>query len=423
MSLTFSKHWLDKAVGIILYSRPELRLSEGVKFIKSGDFFKVYEIDVNGVQATPPTTPPFSSNHITCRGNEVLKYILCKEGVSTPDAVREASAHIGTEISYAGIKDSEGFTCQFITVRCNPGVRREACYELLGGKVKLFLHSRVDTMLKRGDLSGNRFEVVLQGVSGEDFKKLRHLENGYPDVNLLNYYGYQRFGVRRPVTHLVGQALLKGDLEEAVNSILGKPHQSESPRVIEARKAYERGDLRESLELFPKNFRVERLLLKELIRGRRPEEALNRVDKWLLRMYVEAFQSYLFNISLSRLAMSLGGVDELARACDLLPLPRPGLKTLDRCSQESVKAVEEELEAVNTAGAYTRYLNRGSREATFTPQDLTLNVREDVVTLGFTLKPAMYATIFVRELITTDRLYSSSRVTTNTTEQTSEDPA
>ncbi|MEM4485793.1 MAG: tRNA pseudouridine(13) synthase TruD [Zestosphaera sp.] len=404
MSLAFSEHWLDKAVGILLYSRPELRLGENVRFFKSGDFFKVYEIDAEGVQAVPPNPPSSDGEPFTCRGGEVLRYVLCKEGFSTPEAVRHISALMEAEVAYAGIKDSEGLTCQFITVKCRPGARREAYYELLEGRIKLFLHGRADVMLGRGDLGGNRFEVTLLGVNAGDIAKLEQLRDEGSDMSFLNYYGHQRFGTRRPVTHLVGRALLGGDVGEAVELILGKPYQGESPRVVEARRAYERGDFKESLKLFPRSFRVERLLLGELLKGRRAEEALKRVDEWLLRMYVEAYQSYLFNTSLSKLATDFGGVDELASACDTLPIPRPGLRVLDRCSQEFVAAVERELEMIDDTSAYTKYLNKGNREATFTPQNLTMAVNEDVVTLSFTLKPSTYGTILIRELITTHRL-------------------
>ena len=37
---------------------------------------------------------------------------------------------------------------------------------------------------------------------------------------ILNFYGYQRFGSKRPVTHLIGKAILQRDFKKAVELIL-----------------------------------------------------------------------------------------------------------------------------------------------------------------------------------------------------------
>ncbi len=381
-----------------MFSRPELRLSDGVRFEKGGGDFKVYEVDVNGVQALPSERASVSEV-VTCLHGEVLRYVLCKENLPTPDAVRLVSRALGSEVAYAGIKDAEGFTCQFVTIKCRPGDVFRSNYELFGGRVMLFFRGYDETMLRRGELGGNLFEVSLSGLNAVDAATLNELRTRYRSVSFLNYYGYQRFGSRRPVTHLVGKALLKGDLREAVDLILGRPYPTESSGVAEARRAYDRGDLKEALDLFPRKFRFERLLLRELIKGRDLRRTLRVIDEWLLKMYVEAFQSYLFNLSLSRLALSFGGVDELERTCEVLPLPGTNVRTPDKCAQESIKLVAEELKELTSKSAYSRYLREGARETTFTLQELTLELNENNASLCFLLKPSTYATIFIRELV------------------------
>ena len=37
--------------------------------------------------------------------------------------------------------------------------------------------------------------------------------------HILNFYGYQRFGSKRPVTHLIGKAILQRDFDMAVDLI------------------------------------------------------------------------------------------------------------------------------------------------------------------------------------------------------------
>jgi len=396
MAISVSNNHLDVLVGMLVFSRPELRLSKRVKFSKSSRSFKVFEVGVDGAQARPIS---IVSENFVCNGFEIIRYIMCKEDVSMSEALKTVSRVLGVRASYAGIKDSEGFTCQFITVKCYPGKKLRKCYEFLDGKVTLFFHGMTDSMLRRGDLEGNYFEVLLEDLSEDDFKILRELKNSQDKITFLNYYGYQRFGVRRPVTHLIGKALLENNVEKALDLILGNPYPTETQRVIEARKSYEKGDLREALRLFPRNFDVERSLIKGLLRGMSVSEVLNLIDKWLVRMYVEAYQSYLFNLALSKLATQLGDVDVLALKCEVMPLPKPNLNLVDECSRETIKAVEEELKSINSKSNYLKYLSRNNREVVFTLRNYTHEETDDKALLKFLLKPSTYATVFLRELL------------------------
>ncbi len=396
MVISVSDNYLDVLVGMLVFSRPELRLSERVKFLKSSQSFKVYEVGIDGVQARPVNVV---CEDFVCGGFEVVRYVMCKEDVSMSEALKTVSRVLGVRASYAGIKDAEGFTCQFITIKCSPSKKLKKCYEFLDGRVTLLFHGVADSMLRRGDLEGNYFEVLLEDLNEDDFRILRGLRNSCEKITFLNYYGYQRFGVRRPVTHLIGKALLENDVEKALDLILGNPYPTETQRVIEARKSYEEGDLREALRLFPRNFDVERSLIKGLLRGMSVSEVLDLIDKWLVRMYVEAYQSYLFNLALSKLATQLGDVDVLALKCEVMPLPRPNLNLFDECSREAIKAVEEELKSINPKSSYLKYLSRNNREVVFTLRNYTHEETDDKALLKFLLKPSTYATVFLRELL------------------------
>lgn len=91
------------------------------------------------------------------------------------------------------------------------------------------------------------------------FKKLAAL--GVP-----NYFGWQRFGKPRTNTHLVGKALVANDLAEAVRLYIGNPYEEEPEEVKLARKAYDEGDVEKSLDLMPNGMRYERIMLKELLK-------------------------------------------------------------------------------------------------------------------------------------------------------------
>jgi len=164
-----------------------------------------------------------------------------------------------------------------------------------------------------GQLAGNKFKILITNVdpnfSNEEGAKialdvLKQLEKtGVP-----NYFGWQRFGKPRTNTHLVGKALVDNDLSEAVRRYIGNPYADEGEEVKLARQAYDDGEIEKSLELMPTGMRYERMMLKELFKEQKKREKLGEVldddsykktisslPKPLQRMFVHAYQSYLFN--------------------------------------------------------------------------------------------------------------------------------
>jgi tRNA pseudouridine13 synthase len=161
-----------------------------------------------------------------------------------------------------------------------------------------------------GQLKGNKFRILIRDL--DDIEKsadvanevLKELEvTGVP-----NYFGWQRFGKPRTITHLVGEALVENDLEKAVNTYIGNPQSDEGEENQRARQAYDDGNLEESLELMGKSMRYEKMMVKELIRDSKKGEltdksymnALHALPKPLQRMFVHAYQSYLFNEAVSK---------------------------------------------------------------------------------------------------------------------------
>jgi len=116
-----------------------------------------------------------------------------------------------------------------------------------------------------------------------------------------NFFGHQRFGTTRPITHLVGKALVKGDFEGAAMLFLAKPSPHEHPASRQARQQLEKtSDFKEALEIFPRQLRFERLMLNHLAEN--PVDfvgAFQRLPLKLQELFVQAHQSYLFNCFLS----------------------------------------------------------------------------------------------------------------------------
>jgi tRNA pseudouridine13 synthase len=89
---------------------------------------------------------------------------------------------------------------------------------------------------------------------------------------------------------------LRGDFKDAVDTLIGDPAAVSDERWRHAIEAYRRGEIAESLALFPGHFRVERELLGRLVQ--RPDafdRAFNSVQPRMKRLYLSAFQSSLFD--------------------------------------------------------------------------------------------------------------------------------
>jgi tRNA pseudouridine13 synthase len=115
-----------------------------------------------------------------------------------------------------------------------------------------------------------------------------------------NYYGEQRFGLRGD-THLLGQALVRGDDKTFVRHMVGLPHPAESTQVQEARSLVEAGNLAASLQVWPRHMGNERRIVQTLLDH--PEDwrrATQSVPTKMRKFFVSAYQAALFNRILTR---------------------------------------------------------------------------------------------------------------------------
>ncbi|MDY6931991.1 MAG: tRNA pseudouridine(13) synthase TruD, partial [Halobacteriota archaeon] len=121
------------------------------------------------------------------------------------------------------------------------------------------------------------------------------------DKSIGNFFGSQRFGTNRPVTHLVGDAIVRGDFEKAAMIYIAKPFPGESQEARSAREyIWETGELKEGLKKMPLFLRYERAMLNYLIAN--PGDFIGSfgvLPKNLRSMFIHALQSVIFNKILS----------------------------------------------------------------------------------------------------------------------------
>jgi tRNA pseudouridine13 synthase len=232
------------------------------------------------------------------------KYLICrlrKRNWDLQRAVKEIAKRLGVShrrIGWAGTKDKNAVTTQYISLY---DVSPEAVEGLELKDIGIAVVGRSREQLALGNLTGNRFRIMIRDATGPSLYEQVRVVAAAAEPGLPNYFGVQRFGGIRPVTHLAGEYILKGDFEKAVMTYVGLAYPRESPEVQAVRRAFlETRDPLPALHGLPVRLQWERAMLHHL--QARPGDyagALRILPPKLLSMFVSAFQSYLFNRGLS----------------------------------------------------------------------------------------------------------------------------
>ena len=136
---------------------------------------------------------------------------------------------------------------------------------------------------------GNNFQIKIDGASNELIK--------FSEFDkILNFYGYQRFGSRRPVTHLIGRSLIQKDFAGAVNLLLSYTSEYDKAENTKLRELM--SDVTkypEALKILPNGMDLEKIALKEMIEHGDPVKTLRALPLSIRRFFVQSYQSYIFN--------------------------------------------------------------------------------------------------------------------------------
>ncbi|MBD3388592.1 MAG: tRNA pseudouridine(13) synthase TruD [Candidatus Altiarchaeales archaeon] len=317
-------------------------------------------------------------------------FTLVKENWDTMRAVKEISKALGVSrkrLAFAGTKDRRAVTAQRISAYKVP-VEKLRGIRIKDLTLKDFGYS--DESLGLGSLRGNRFTVKVRGVcSGADErigKIAGEISSGFP-----NYYGRQRFGEARPITHEVGSFILKGDLESAVMTYLAKSFPGEDEGVRALREELWRSrDFQAALNSFPASMGYEKAILNHLIQYEEDYEgALKALPKSLQRMFVHAYQSYLFNRALSRCIRESYTVEKL---------PLVGFEV----GADDISAGIMEADGIEQADFEVDGMrdlkSRGEYRLCFeAAKGIEWRVDGDDAVFSFSLSKGSYATVVIRE--------------------------
>ena len=221
--------------------------------------------------------------------NGYAVYKLKKKKIDTNHALSGIFKKKGIRLKSLGLKDASAVTEQFVY----SGNKGKYIENFFNEKYSLEHLGFVKKPLSKKDMIGNHFKLKISDCQNK-------LESFTEYDKILNFYGYQRFGSKRTVTHLIGKAILKQDFEKTVDLILSFTSIYDSKENTEIRqKLSDKANYEQYFDRVPIQMDIERIVLKEMIEHREPIRAIRAIPVSLRRFYIQAYQSFIFNQSLS----------------------------------------------------------------------------------------------------------------------------
>jgi tRNA pseudouridine13 synthase len=370
-------------------------------------------------------------------------YLICrltKKNWEHQHAVKEIAKRLGIShrrIGWGGTKDRRAVTTQLISIY---NATPEAVENIRLKDITLEVIRQQNAQLSLGDLQGNRFDITIRGCTALDLKETVGQVTWEVAQGIPNYYGLQRFGGVRPVTHQVGECILAGDYERAVLTYIGLafPLEQESIRHIRT-QFFQTRDPQPALREFPVAMSYERAMLQHLCNHTGDYAgALKNLPPRLLSMFVSAFQSYMFNEALSRrleqgfsffdpqagdrLMFTSGKVDivtlenrttaaqHISRGRCSIAIFMPGKEPFDprSDSERYMKTIMDErgigAEQFRKAAEFVKTKFSGALRPVALRTAITAGLDDTSVRLQFILPPGHYATTVVREFMKADPL-------------------
>lgn len=407
----------EKAVGITVYVTEGAPCTARAKS-QFGDFVVEEQVELTGlVQTDTPGYFPL--------------YRVEKRQIDTLHMAEELADALRSKVSYGGLKDKKADAVQYATPT---SVRASRPIVVERERFTARLVGYVPKPLSRGAVAGNRFEITLRDCCGEIGRRIEDVYRLAKARKLPNFYGLQRFGSSGAGTHRIGKAMVTGNIEEAVRVMISEPRKTDREAARAAIEAVEKGDYAAALRLLPPGKDIEALVLREL--SRHPTDwvkALRAVPLKVRRLYVQAYQSAIFNRTLSGAIAAGEDISELAKGDNWAEASEDGLVTSrvmgvrDPPTARAVPMVQTvgyafrdygsrfdsfvsrvlDSEGVRPSQFYLPDMQEVSSEGGFrrphlAVRDASSEVRGETARLSFTLGRGQYATVLLREIAKPD---------------------
>ena len=205
-------------------------------------------------------------------------FAIRKRNLTTLEAINRIARDLQVrpqQLGYAGLKDKNAITTQVLSVE---GALPERVLKIEQPDIEVLWAERHPHKLRVGHLCGNRFEITLHDIPHDARSLVESVMTRLATEGVPNRFGAQRFGNKND-THLIGKALVKADWEAVVRYML----------TDDARQTDD----------------VARRIQREL--ARKPiEKVVFSIPHRRRKLYLSAYQAYLFNRVLEKRMPDLG---------------------------------------------------------------------------------------------------------------------
>ena len=212
------------------------------------------------------------------RAGEHTFFAIRKRNLSTLAAINRIARELqvpSRDIGYAGLKDKNAVTTQVLSVQ---GVPPEQVMKVEQPAIEVLWAKRHAHKLRVGHLRGNYFQITVRDFAQDRLAIVKTIMKRLATEGVPNRFGVQRFGNRND-SHLIGKALMKSDWETVVRYMLA----DDTPQANG----------------------VARRMQRELVR-KSAEKAVMSIPHRLRKLFLSAYQAYLFNCVLEKRAPHLG---------------------------------------------------------------------------------------------------------------------
>jgi tRNA pseudouridine13 synthase len=404
---------IDKLAGIECYCTDYRGIRGSIK--RSNEEFRVSEIIDTSFLA--------NISSVQDEHHKYPLYILDKRNIDSNHAIFEIRKKLGIKLKVIGLKDAKAITKQYASSEQTKNIIKEATT----AHTRLTLKGFTKAPIGKSSLSGNAFTITINNPILSDITSF------VPEIQTIaNFYGLQRFGSERMVTHLVGKEIVKRNFQKAVELLLSFTTEYDSTLSIEIRdKSRDPKKYSQIIRELPKRMDIEHQVMSVLEKGKGPIAALRSIPINIRRLFVQAYQAYIFNRSLSIAVLNgenvlkskegdlcfeienpsiFGRIRKYNSSTDLnsqtVPAVRligytfqPGRGRFDKITEEIMS-----LEGVTPREFYIKEMQElsaqgGFRQAPLWSNDFTFR---GSLTVCFKLPKGSYATTLLRELMKPD---------------------
>jgi len=230
------------------------------------------------------------SFEVSSEKDEHTVFLLEKQEIDTFDAIRQIAKKLRIslfEIGYAGLKDKHALARQYISIPTR--------YNLQGLNIDCLTLRFIGYLRKKikiGDLAGNRFTITVRDVSENELADVSRRAAAIPISGVPNYFDSQRFG--SVIDHeFIGKYIVLKKYDHAVKQYLTAYQKSEPKKIKEEkRKIVSSWNDLSNVRVYNKAFAV---VVKEYVKTKDWRSAYRLIPAHLREMFVNAYQSYLWN--------------------------------------------------------------------------------------------------------------------------------